>query len=649
MQLYNYYFYICFQLNIKFSPGSYFLPEIRFIIFCSMKKNILLLYIAFLLLSINLRAQDARVQTMTRHCEISDNKLIETDTITFLVFNRNGEEHTQISIPYSKMAKVSDINGWMEDANGNKIRILRNTDITDASYTNGSTLYQDEYIKTLTLKHNVYPYKVTYTYRTTQKQFLDIADWSPVYHYAIPTDKAVLSVKTPVGYPIQFTSKDIISHTKDSVQEQIRHTWTAAYATPVPVEKYSISRREMCPFVKVIPRHFTYGVDGDFTTWASFGSWYWQLTSGLNDLSPQDKTRIEEITHGVSDKKEIVRIIYHYMQDQTRYINISLGIGGMKPYPASYVSANKYGDCKALSNYMKSLLEVVGIPSYLTVIEGNPYPGNIMGEFPSQQFNHAILTVPLGKDTLYLENTSNIHPFGCTGTFIQNRKALLINGKESKLIRIPAMTDEQVTNNRTFNITFNKSGNAEVELKFRFRGYNFDQFNSLKADYSQDFQDRQVRENIPLSNYEVINWDLSKPDRDSAFITLSSRVILYKYLKPIGNEFYFSLLPISTFGFETPESRTLPVALPFPIVYSDTINFVFPEGYKLKTLPETQTVQSGFGKCNLRYMDKRSGLTLVRDFNLHPGIIEKKEYESFYAFLNNIAESDRKKIVITTE
>lgn len=139
----------------------------------------------------------------------------------------------------------------------------------------------------------------------------------------------------------------------------------------------------------------------------------------------------------------------------------------MKPYPASYVSANKYGDCKALSNYMKSLLEVVGIPSYLTVIEGNLCPGNIFRNFPSQQFNHVILTVPLSKDTLYLENTSNIHPFGCTGTFIQNREALLINDKNSRLIHIPAMTDEQVANNRTFNIHFNKSGNAEVELKFR--------------------------------------------------------------------------------------------------------------------------------------------------------------------------------------
>ncbi len=612
-----------------------------------LKKGIILL-IPFCLNSLS-KAQDARVLKKTHHCDVSENKLVETDSIIILINNRNGEKYSQISIPYSKMEKISNINGWIEELNGNKIRTLRNADITDASNIDYSTLYQDAFVKTLTLKHNVYPYKVIYTYLTTQKQFLSIANWSPVHNYDLPTDSAVLSVTTPANYRFQQISQGIKSYKTDTITGQIRYQWTASYTTPLLHEKYCIDRDNLSPYVKVSPNKFTYGIPGDFSTWESFGNWYWRLTSGLNDLSPLDKARIEEISRNITDKKEIVRRIYHYMQDQTRYINISLGIGGMKPYPASYVSANKYGDCKALSNYMKSLLEVVGIPSYLTVIEGNLCPGNIFRNFPSQQFNHVILTVPLSKDTLYLENTSNIHPFGCTGTFIQNREALLINDKNSRLIHIPAMTDEQVANNRTFNIHFNKSGNAEVELKFRFRGYNFDQFNSLKSDFNQDFQDRQVREYIPLSNYEVINWDLSKPDRDSAFITLTSKANLYKCLKPIGNEFYFSLLPIGTLGFETPESRTLPVKLPFPVVYSDTLNFVFPEGYKLKNIPENYTLQSKFGKCDLQFLDKKSGLTLVRDFELLPGVIEKKEYESFYAFLNKIAESERKKIVITTE
>lgn len=607
-------------------------------------------FCALLLLTMStLYAQDAKVLKMTQYCEIADNKLTETDTITFVIFNRNGEEHAQISIPYSKLEKLSDFEGWIDDIHGNKIRNLRSADITDVSYRDASTLYQDEFIKTLTLKHNVYPYMVTYTFRTTKKQFLSIAEWTPVYNYSIPTDKATLTVKTPINYQILFKESNILSHKTDSLSGQIRHTWTATYLQPIPSEKYSIDREELRPYVKVVPGRFIYGVEGELQSWESFGNWYWHLTKGLNDLSAQDKAQVQELTQGITDKKEMVRRIYHFMQDQTRYINISFNIGGFKPYPASYVSANKYGDCKALSNYMKSLLEVVGIPSYLTIIEGDHFPKKILKDFPSSQFNHVILTVPLDKDTLFLENTSNIHPFDFTGPFIQNREALLISDKKSALIHLPALSNKRTENDRTINIRLSKTGNADAELSFRFRGYNFDLFNSLKSDYNQDFQDRQVREYLPLSNYEVINWNLTKADRDSAFITLTAKANLYKFIKPIGNEFYFSILPVGSFGFETPDNRKLSVNLPFPIIYNDTINYIFPEGYKLKNLPDNQLIQTKFGKCNFLFLDKKDALTLIREFELNSGIIEKNEYNTFYAFLNRIAESDRKNIVITTE
>ena len=81
------------------------------------------------------------------------------------------------------------------------------------------------------------------------------------------------------------------------------------------------------------------------------------------------------------------------MQKSTRYVNVSLGVGGWQPIAAKDVYKHGYGDCKALSNYMKALLKEAGITAHYTLVNAGARARRLLADLPGSSFNHAILCV----------------------------------------------------------------------------------------------------------------------------------------------------------------------------------------------------------------------------------------------------------------
>ncbi len=437
-----------------------------------MIKSFLFIGILLICLHPSQKEYDAELVNQRTTADVSNGKLASNFYYEIKINNRAGEKYTKVRIPYSKLVRVSNIEAIIKDSNGRVVKKLTKSDIIDKSSISDFSLYEDDFIKEFTLKHNSYPYYLIYSFQLLENEFMSISNWTPVIGKSVPTDSALLEVSVPVDYPITYKNTNVAAPEIDTIKDKVVYKWKTSYTNVIESEEMSPSLSMFYPSVHVVPTIFKFELKGSFDSWKSFGNWQYSLLQGLNDLPDNEKARIAQLIKGVEDDKEKIRILYHYLQDETRYINVTVETGGWKPYPASYVSQNKYGDCKALSNYFRSILDYVNIPSYYSIVNAGDQIREVDTAFPSARFNHIILYIPLKSEDVWLDCTSDA-AFNYLGAFTQNRNAFIISRDESRFIKTPQLKPSDVLETRNIEISYN-TPEATARFQNRYKGDSYD-------------------------------------------------------------------------------------------------------------------------------------------------------------------------------
>jgi hypothetical protein len=559
--------------------------------------------------------------------------------------NREGDRFTKISIPFSKLTKVSKINACILDLSGKEIKKINLSDITEHSNFQVYSFFEDNMVKEFTLMHNIYPYIMSYKYIIQEKQFLFIDSWSPMVHDEIPTNDAFLTIELPINYPIIFKNTGTFNVKKDTIKNIIRYCWHANF-TPIQLpENFMPNLHEYIPRVEVVPLNFLYEQIGSFKNWTAYGNWQYKLIENLSELSAEEKNKINIMLCHVTDKTEKIKILFHYLQDETRYVNISIKTGGMNPFPASLVAERKYGDCKALTNYMKAMLSYIDIPSYYTNVYASDVVKNIDITFPAQQFNHIILCVPLEKDTIWLDCTSK-GPFNYLGTFTQNRNVFLIANNSSHFEKTPALKLRDVLDIRKVKFSLKAPSEVFAEFEKTYRSKDFVKLFYLNKYLTKNELNIAVNEDFIENGFESTDFKIIEPIRDSTLIGLKYNAITSQIYNQYGNDRVIRLLRFDIPDFSSPEARKYPIQIDFPINKSDTLDYIIPQSLIILNKPENKHIKSEFGEYSIQFLFENHRFRVIKSFILNAGTYTLKKYPAFYDYILKVKNFERNSLII---
>ena len=615
------------------------------VLFVNILKPITVCIFLLIIESVNSQTPVAEVIKYETSIIYKSNVLYKNISCSIKINNSEGDKYTKVSIPFSKLSKVSKLSACILDINGNEIKNINSSDITEHSNFQNFSFFEDNMVKEFTLKHNTYPYIMTYKYLVQEKQFLYIDSWVPIINDEIPTTEAILTVELPLEYPVSYQSKGIVNLKTDTVKEMKRYCWKSKFEPIDLVEKFMPNVYDYYNGVDIVPLNYVYEETGSFKNWTSYGNWQYNLIEKKSDLSAVEKEKINTLILNISDKNEQIKILYHYLQDETRYINISIKTGGMIPFPASFVAEKKYGDCKALTNYMKSLLSEIGITSYYTKVYADDAIKTIDKDFPSQQFNHVILCIPLSKDTIWLDCTSK-GPFNYLGTFTQNRDAFIVNKNNSHFVKTPALKLNNVLDVRK--VEFSLISQSEVLAKFEntYRSNDFSNLMYFNKYLNKNELNMAINDDYIEKGFDLIEYKISEPHRDSTSICLSYKATSSKIFNQYGNDKIAHLLPFDIPNFSKPKNRKFPIQLDFPIYKSDTLDYIISQHSIITNKFDNQYIKSDFGEYSIQYILQNSRIRVIKSFKLYAGIYKLKQYPAFYEFISKVKNIELNTLII---
>ncbi|TNE73055.1 DUF3857 domain-containing protein [bacterium] len=592
---------------------------------------------------VNYKSKDIKVY--------KDNMYRVTEKKSVTVYTKEqAEQYAIFSAYYNSFISVKSMKGNVYDQNMKLVLQLKEKDIADIK-DDGNSLYDDSRYKIGYLKFASYPHIIETELIYESTALLNLPAFFPVAGDEYLTyGRLTVSYDSlnPIRYKTYNLEQEPVKINLGNQREEL--LWEFHIQTPFEYKSHYLPIERQIPIVRLAPTYFTVqGYKGNMKTWNDFGKWFATLSKDKDVLPDELKPMINEAIEGKLTIAEKTKAIYQLMQTQTRYISVQLGIGGWQPFDAKYVYRNKYGDCKALSNYTHAMLKYAGIKNYLALATRGDYKAGVDPSFPSNDFNHMIVMVPdENNEPIWLECTDQNIPFAHIGFDNQGRYTLVINENGGELMKTHEYESVENISKTQTNFEIDELGNANIVHEESQFGNNQDYYRYRLYKQSNDNLEKFIINGYNFSKATIKKMDFNQIGDRSDSTYFSFNVDVRSYANKSGKRLFIPLNTLSKWKRSLPDLKDRKVEIMFWQKSKDyaVTTYQIPKNTTAEILPKDVLIESDFGMYHLsidKKEDNQIQITRVVDFT--KTVIMPDKFDDLQAFIKKIDQLESQKMI----
>jgi transglutaminase-like putative cysteine protease len=603
---------------------------------------------------------DAVVLLDNQETTVKDNgEIVVHGIIVYRILRPEGKEVARYSAPYDKETKLNYLRGWSITAKGQEYE-AKDKDAFEHSATTYE-IYSDMKERILPVPGAEIGTVVGFEYEQKKRPYIFQSHWS--FQYGLPVEHTRYELRLPSGWEYRA---DWINHPEITPQDRGgSYVWELNDVPRIEREYHrppqgALAGSMVITFFSEKIRSQTY------KSWHDFGIWYAQLAAGTREATPAMQQKVLEIAPADLPVLERITKLAHFAQQDIRYAEISIGIGGYRPHTAGETFTHRYGDCKDKATLLVTMLSQLNVKSYWLLVRTDR---GIYTEKtpPMASFDHMILAIQLPDANfsrplpaiyehpklgrlLIFDPTNDLVPFGELPYYEQDNFGLLVTDQGGELIHLPLSKPELNQLKRTAKLTLLPDGALKGEVQEIHTGT--EAFRA-RATFGHDTETDRKKTLERILGHWVGSFQLDSVEADNLDNIDKELVIRYKfsaqhYAKSAGSLLLVRprVLGEQLGDLDNTKQRHYAYSFDTPTLQTDTFEFSLPEGYKIDELPDAAKASFAFGEYSSKIESAGNSLKYSREYRINATSIPADRIGDLTKFFHQINADEKNMAVL---
>jgi Domain of Unknown Function with PDB structure (DUF3857)/Transglutaminase-like superfamily len=214
-------------------------------------------------------------------------------------------------------------------------------------------------------------------------------------HYGIPVGRIHARLLAPTERPILLAPRNTkIQPERSETSNLVTYTWDLTAIKAAPVDNDAPGWFDPYELVEW----------GEFRDWREVSQWALPLYAPLPLTEPL-KREVQRIAAAESTPEARLLAVLKLVQQEVRYLAISIGRGSHAPNDPNLVWERRFGDCKDKTLLMLSMLQALGIGAHAALVDTERGRALLHRSPSPGQFDHVLVAATINGKHHWLDPT----------------------------------------------------------------------------------------------------------------------------------------------------------------------------------------------------------------------------------------------------